>query len=239
MTVDLFIPCFIDQLYPETAFSVVKIFKKLGIEVKYNKNQTCCGQVAYNSGFWDEARNVASKFITDFPYDRPIVSPSASCSGFVKNHYARLFEDTDTLFDHDLVSKSIIELSDFLVNKLNLTDIGAKFDGKVVYHDGCSALRDYGIKDEPRTLLKHVRGLTLLEMEDSDTCCGFGGTFSVKFEPISIAMAEQKIENALKTGAEYITSTEASCLMHLDGYIKKNNIPLKTIHIADILASGY
>lgn len=237
MTVDLFIPCFIDQLYPETGFNVVKILERLDIDVKYNTDQTCCGQPAFNSGFWDDARAVASKFIMDFPYDRPIVSPSASCSGFIRNYYPDLFKNYESLYDYEKVRRNVVELTDFLVNHLNIVNLGARFNAKVTFHDSCSAIREYGIKEEPRVLLKHVEGLELIEMEESDTCCGFGGTFAIKFEPISIAMAQQKVEFAMATGAEYIVATEASCLMHLQGYIKKHDLPVKTIHIADILAS--
>ncbi|PLX12384.1 MAG: Fe-S oxidoreductase [Marinilabiliales bacterium] len=239
MTVDIFIPCFIDQVYPDTGFSMVKILEKIGMKVKYNTEQTCCGQPAFNSGYWDEARKVARKFIMDFPYDRPIISPSASCTAFVKNHYSELMENSDSLYDHDKISKNLFELTDFLVNKMKITNLGARFKAKVTVHDSCAALREYGLTHEPRTLLKNVEGLEIIEMQDPDTCCGFGGTFAIKYEPISTAMAQQKIENAINSGAEYIVSTEGSCLMQLDGYIKKNNLPIKTIHIADILASGY
>ena len=239
MTVDIFIPCFIDQIFPETGLNMVKILEKLEISVHYNTNQTCCGQVAYNSGFWDEARAVGSKFIKDFPNDRYIIGPSASCIGFIRNYYPKIFHNTSLHNESKQVVKNIYEITDFLVNVMNVRDIGATFNAKVTCHDACAALREYGIKEEPRELLSKVRGLELLEMAESDVCCGFGSTFSVKNEPISTAMAEQKVQNALESRAEYIVSTEASCLMHIDGYIRKHNLPLKTIHIVDILASGW
>lgn len=239
MIVDIFIPCFIDQMYPETGFNMVKILEKIGCKVNYNTNQTCCGQPAYNSGYWDETREVAEKFLRDFPNDRPIISPSASCTGFVKNYYPELFKDTTLLREVKQLCKNLFEFSDYMVNRLKITNLNAEFNAVVTYHDACAALREYGIKDEPRELLKNVKGLELREMKDSDICCGFGGTFSVKFEAISTAMAEQKVQNAIDTGAEYIVSTEASCLMHLDAYIKKHNLPIKTIHIVDVLASGW
>lgn len=238
MTVDLFIPCFIDQLYPETGFNVVRILKKLDINVEYNPEQTCCGQPTYNSGYWNETRDIAGKFLKDFPHDRPIVCPSGSCAGFVRNCYPELFDGTDLSENCAMVAGNIIELTDFLVNHVRVTDLGSEFNAKITYHDSCAALREYGIKDEPRILLNSVKGLKIIEMKESDNCCGFGGTFSVKNEPISTAMAEQKVQNALNTGAEYIVSTEASCLMNLEGYINKHKLPVKTIHIADILASG-
>jgi L-lactate dehydrogenase complex protein LldE len=240
MTVDLFIPCFIDQLYPDTAFNVVKLLKKAGVDVEYNPEQTCCGQPAYNSGYWDETSSLAHKFVKDFPGDRLIVSPSASCTGFVKNYYSDLFSKEDADYElHLNLKKRLFELTDFLVNKLQFTDFGASFPHKVCYHDACTALREYGIKSEPRLLLSKVKGLELVEMEETETCCGFGGTFVTKFQAISSAMTEQKVEHALNTGAEYIISTESSCLLNIEGYIKKNNLPITPIHIADILASGW
>ncbi|MDD5569813.1 MAG: (Fe-S)-binding protein [Bacteroidales bacterium] len=238
MTVDIFIPCFIDQIYPQTAFNMVRILEKLGIEVNYNPEQTCCGQVAFNSGYWDVTKEIGEKFIKEFANSKYIVAPSASCVGMVKNYYPELFHNTALHNEYKHIQKSIYEITDFIVNVLNVTDLGSEFYATVTYHDACAALREYGIKMQPRALLGKIKGLKLIEMEESETCCGFGGTFAVKNEPISTAMAQQKIENAIKTGAEYIVSTEASCLMHLEGYIKKNKLPIRTIHIMDILASG-
>ena len=238
MKIDLFIPCFIDQLYPNTAWNVVKILESLKIEVNYNPAQTCCGQPTFNSGYWKEARKSAEKFIKDFPNDNPIVSPSASCAGYVKNSYSKLFEGNEALLNEcERLSRNIFELTDFLVNKIGKTDFGAHFPHKVTYHDSCSALRDYGIKSEPRALLKAVKGLELIEMADTDVCCGFGGTFMVKYVPISTAMVSQKVENALKTGAEYIVSADASCLLNYQSYIDKQKLPIKTIHLADVISN--
>ncbi|MBT3208767.1 MAG: (Fe-S)-binding protein [Bacteroidetes bacterium] len=237
MIVDLFIPCFVDQVYPETGFNVIKILKKLDIEVFYNPKQTCCGQPSFNSGYWKETKEIASKFLKDFPNDRPIVSPSGSCSAFVKNYYGELFSDDSSLEKFEILKNNMFELSDFLVNYLKVYDLGAVFPAKVTYHDACSALREYGLKEEARILLKNVKGLELIEMNESDVCCGFGGTFSVKHKSISTAMTQQKVENAMKTGAEYIVTTEASCILNIEAYIKKQKLPIKTIHIADILSS--
>ena len=239
MIVDIFIPCFIDQIYPETANNMVKILEKVGCEVNYNIEQTCCGQPAFNGGFWDACKEVGQKFIKDFPNDRYIVSPSASCVGMIKNYYGEIFHNTALHNEYKQVHKNIYELSDFLVNILNVTDIGATLNGIATYHDSCAALREMNIKTEPRTLLSKVKGLELREMKDVETCCGFGGTFSIKYESIAVAMADTKIENAMATEAEYIISTDISCLMHLDGYLKKQNKPLKIMHLADVLASGW
>ncbi len=240
MKTDLFIPCFIDQLYPETAFNVVRLLRRAGMEVHYNPEQTCCGQPAFNSGHWKEARSLARKFLNDFSQAEVIVSPSASCCGYIKNHFQKLFADDPVKMEQFMKIRPVIyELTDFLVNVLKQDSFGAMFTHRVTYHDACSALREYGIREEPRILLKKVKGLELAEMENTVTCCGFGGTFSVKFPSISSAMTRQKVENALASGAEYIVSTEASCLMNMESYIRKNNLPIQTIHIADILASGW
>lgn len=239
MIVDLFIPCFVDQVYPQIGMNMVKIFEKLDIAVNYNTEQTCCGQMAFNSGFWNEAKAMGEKFINDFSTNRYIVAPSASCVGMVRNYYPELFNNTSLHNQFKQIQKNIFEFSDFLVTVLKVDDLGAEFNSVITYHDACAALREYGIKEQPRKLLSKVRGLQLNEMQGNDVCCGFGGTFSVKFEQISTAMGEQKVENAINSGAEYIVSTEASCLMHLEGYIKKQKLPIKTMHIVDILASGW
>jgi L-lactate dehydrogenase complex protein LldE len=239
MKVDIFIPCFMDQLYPDTAFNMVKVLEKLGCEVDYNQDQTCCGQPAFNSGYWDQARGVGQKFITDFSDKRYIVSPSASCSGFVKNYYGKLFENSASHNSCRLIGNSMFEFTDFLVNVLKITEIGAIMPGKATYHDSCAALRECKIKQEPRTLLKAVQGLELVEMNDVESCCGFGGTFAIKFEDISNGMLTQKLDNILATGAEYIISTDVSCLLHMEGKIKKENLPLKIMHVADVLAAGW
>lgn len=239
MKVDIFVPCFIDQIYPETAFNMIKILKKLGVEVFYNPEQTCCGQMAFNSGYWDEAKAVGEKFIRDFGNNRFVVAPSASCVGFVRNYYDEMFYNSALHIEYHQLKKNIFEFTDFVVNVLGVEDVGATFEHKVTYHDSCASLREYKLKDEPRRLLKKVRGLELVEMVDTDVCCGFGGTFAVKNEAVSAAMAQQKTQNALNTGAEFIVSTDSSCLMHQQGYINKNNMPLKTIHIVDVLASGW
>jgi len=240
MDIQLFIPCYIDQLYPETGFNTVKILERTGCKVHYNPKQTCCGQPAFNSGYWKESACLAEKFLTDFNPDMPVVSPSGSCSGFIIHHYHKLFADKpELLARHSQIKTNTYELTDFLVNVLKVQDLGAVFPHKVTFHDSCSALREYGIKDEPRILLSHVGGLELIEMEESDTCCGFGGTFAVKNNAISTAMVEKKVQNALATHVEYIVSTEASCLLNINGYCTKNKLPIKGIHLADILASGY
>jgi L-lactate dehydrogenase complex protein LldE len=239
MNIQLFIPCFVDQLYPKTAFNMIKVLEKVGCTVEYNSNQTCCGQPAFNAGFWPDAKDVCTKFINDFSGKDYIVTPSASCAGFIRNYYQKLFENSSMHHEVKELQKRVSEFSEFLVNVLHVENVGAELYAKATYHDSCAALRECKIKTEPRKLLSNVNGLELIEMNEVETCCGFGGTFAVKFEAISIAMVDQKVDNALKTGADYIISTDLSCLMHIDGYIRKKEFPIQTMHIADVLANFF
>jgi L-lactate dehydrogenase complex protein LldE len=216
---------------------MVKVLEKAGVEVEYNEEQTCCGQPAFNAGFRDEARDVCTKFLKDFGGHDYVVAPSASCVGFVRNYYSTLFDNSSLHNEVRDLGKRVFEFSSFLVNVLGVDDVGAALFGKATYHDSCAGLRECRIKEEPRKLLSRVKGLELLEMVDVETCCGFGGSFAVKFESISVAMADQKVNNALQTGADYIISTDLSCLMHLDGYIRYKGYPIRTMHIADVLAN--
>ncbi len=238
MKTGIFIPCFIDQILPDTGFSMVKVLKKAGVEVHYNPAQTCCGQIAFYNGFWDEAKCLGEKFIKDFMDYDYVVGPSASCIGMVKKYYHELFYNSAWHNENKYLNKKIFEFTDFLVNLIGTDELDVTFQARVTYHDSCTALREYGLKDEGRQLLGQVKGLDLIEMNESHVCCGFGGTFAVKHEPISTAMAETKVQHALYTDAEYIVSAEASCLMHLETYIRKHQLPIKTLHIADLLAKG-
>jgi L-lactate dehydrogenase complex protein LldE len=218
---------------------MIKVLEKSGCSVTYNSNQTCCGQPAFNAGYWDEARSVCMKFVKDFSGSDYIVTPSASCAGFVKNYYSKLLENSSVHNEVKELSKRVVEFSQFMIKILQVDNVGAVLKGKATYHDSCAGLRECRIKEEPRKLLSQVKGLEITEMNDVETCCGFGGTFAVKYESISIAMGEQKVENALATSAEYLISTDLSCLMHLDGYIKNKGHKLQCLHIADVLASGW
>ena len=238
MTADIFIPCLIDQVYPETAFNMIKVLEKLKVKVHYNPDQTCCGKIAFDNGYWDDAKTVGEKFINDFPNNRPIVSPTSTCVGMVRNNYSELFHNSALHNEYKQLTRNLFEFSEFVVDQLKVTDVGARFIAKVTYHDSCSALRELGIKDQPRKLLENVAGLELLEMKDTEVCCGFGGSFSVKNEAISTAMAEQKVQNAIDSGADYIVSTDLSCLMNQQAYIDKHKLSIKTIHLIDILAKG-
>jgi L-lactate dehydrogenase complex protein LldE len=239
MNVHVFIPCFVDQLYPTAGFNTIKVLEKAGCNVIYNPDQTCCGQPAFNAGYWGEAREVCSKFIKDFENAEYVVMPSASCTGFVNNYYDKVFGNTSNHNATREIKGKVFELSDFLVNVLKVVDLGASLNATATYHDSCAALRECKIKEEPRTLLQHVKGLNLVPLQENETCCGFGGTFAVKFEGISSAMGEQKAQHVLDTKAEYLISTDLSCLMHINGVMEKKQMPVKCLHLADVLASGY
>lgn len=239
MNVHVFIPCFVDQLYPEAGFNTIKVLERAGCNVIYNPAQTCCGQPAFNAGYWGESREVCNKFIADFADAEYVVIPSASCSGFVKNYYSKIYDNASNQKDIKLLQGKVFELTDFLINVLKIEDLGATLNGKATYHDSCAALRECKIKSEPRKLLQHVKGLELIELHDSETCCGFGGTFAVKFESISVAMGEQKATNIMNTKADYLISSDLSCLMHISGVMGNKGNSIKSMHIADVLASGY
>jgi L-lactate dehydrogenase complex protein LldE len=237
--VQIFIPCFVDQLYPTVGMNMVKVLRKAGCTVSYNPAQTCCGQPAFNAGFWEDAKDVCRKFMADFEGDGYIVAPSASCIGFVRNYYQKLFTNSEDQEQLESLTVRMFEFTEFMTKVLKVEDVGAVFESSATYHDSCAGLRECGIKQEPRRLLSNVQGLTLREMNDVETCCGFGGTFAVKFQSISSAMADQKVDNALATGTDCIISTDVSCLMHIEGYAKKAGKPIRCLHIADVLAMGW
>jgi L-lactate dehydrogenase complex protein LldE len=236
--IDLFVPCCMDRLYANTVFRLLRLFEKLEVKVNYNPNQTCCGQTAFKNGFWNEAKEVGEKFIHDFNLDHYVVCPSASCVSYVKNYFESLFHNTGLHLEYKKLCSNIFELSDFLVNILRVTDTGATFEHTVTYHDSCTALREYDTKQEPRMLLSNVKGLNLVEMDRTEECCGFGNMFNLTFEPIAVAMAQEKLNYALASGAEYIVSTDASCLTHINATAVKQKIPIKCLHLVDVITSG-
>jgi L-lactate dehydrogenase complex protein LldE len=236
MTITLFIPCFVDALFPRAGISMVQILERLGHTVVCPEEIVCCGQPPFNSGYWDEARRVAVKVLAQLKNAEVIVIGSGSCGAMLKNFYPELFKDTPHLGLAKQISSRTWEFSEFLVKKLGVTDLGARFPHKVTFHDGCHGLRELGIKQSPRTLLGQVRGLQLIEMSEAETCCGFGGTFAAKFPMISTAMGDVKCANATATGADYIVSNDSSCLMQLQGLLSRQGNKLKTIHLAEVLA---
>lgn len=236
MTITLFIPCFIDSLFPNVGISVVKVLERLGHKVECPHDVACCGQPAFNSGYWEEARSVARPVLEKLRGAEVIVIPSGSCGAMLKVFYPRLLAGLPQEREAEALAGKVWEFSDFLVNRLKVVDLGAKFPHSVTFHDGCHGLRELGNKRAPRELLAKVCGLQLIEMDTSETCCGFGGTFSAKFPEISTAMGESKCTSALATKTDFVVSNDSSCLMHIQGLASRQRQPLKTIHLAEILA---
>lgn len=236
MTVTLFIPCFVDLFYPQVGVSMVRILERLGHKVVCPNSPACCGQPAFNTGYWEESREIAMKVIESLKDAEVVVIASGSCGAMLKVFYPELFAGTKfELLARELAPKCH-EFSAFLVNKLGVTDLGATFPHKVTFHDGCHGLRELNNKRPPRELLARVRGLELIEMDAAETCCGFGGTFSAKFPAISTAMGDIKCSSALDTKAEYIISCDSSCLMQIQGLADRQKKPIKTLHLAEVLA---
>jgi len=217
---------------------MVNVLEGLGYQIDFPAAQTCCGQPGFNSGYPEEARKVARHFLDVFGDAEYIVVPSGSCTSMITHHFEDIFpRDAKLLEDARRVGPRVWEFSRFLLEVAKVEDVGARFDGAVTYHDSCHALRELHIKDGPRRLLAKVRGLELREMEAAEQCCGFGGTFSVKFPEVSGAMARTKIESIQKTDASTVVSIDSSCLMQLDGAIRRAGLPLRTMHLAEVLAS--
>jgi L-lactate dehydrogenase complex protein LldE len=237
MRITLFIPCFIDQIYPQVGIHMADIFERLGHTIEYPDRQTCCGQPPFNTGFWDEARAVAEHALDCFAGAEVIVGPSGSCGAMMRVFYPQLFAGHPREREAIEIASKTYEFSDFLVNQLGVTELGATFSGKVTFHDGCHGLRELGIKEAPRRLLAAVKGLELVEMQEAETCCGFGGTFSVKYPMISSAMAEVKCASIVETGADYVVSNDSSCLMQIQGLLDRQKRPIKCLHLTEILAS--
>ena len=229
-------PCFVDQLVPEVAVDTVKILRRVGYQVDFPEAQTCCGQPAFNTGYWDDARPCAEKFLRVFKHADVVVCPSGSCATMVRSFYPELLSSSPLHGDAVALGRRTFELSEFLVKVAGVTDVGATFPHTVTYHASCHGLRELQVRDEPLQLLRKVNGLKLIEMSRFDECCGFGGTFAAKFESISVAMGGSKAENVAATGAEFVTAIDSSCLLYLQGILGKRNAPARTIHLASILA---
>ena len=237
MKITLFIPCFVDMCYPRVGVSIVQILERLGHEIDYPGELSCCGQPAFNSGYWKETRPIAERVLKRLKDAEAVVIASGSCGAMLKKFYPELFATTAHAGAANELAARCYEFSDFLVTRLGVTDLGAHFPHRVTFHDGCHGLRELGNKKQPRELLAKVRGLDLVEMSEAETCCGFGGMFSTKFPMISTAMGEVKCTSALETGAEYVVSNDASCNMHIQGLADRQRLSLRTIHLAEVLNS--
>ncbi|NQT34076.1 (Fe-S)-binding protein [bacterium] len=237
MRISLFIPCLVDQAAPKTAWATVRLLERLGHDVHYNTNQTCCGQALFNAGFRDEARRLAERFIRVFRDAEVVVSPSGSCVSMVTRHYGELALSSEYVRDWEHLKTRVSELCAFLVDKLNITDVGARFPHSVSYHASCHLLRDLGVKDQPLRLLKNVENLELIDGDWGDECCGFGGVFRAKFSDLSFSIADRRAAELANGGAEFITGADDSCLINLQEAFRRIGASQRTVHIARILAA--
>ncbi len=236
--VSLFVTCMVDQLFPQTGMAMAQVIERLGYAVDFPEDQTCCGQPAFNSGYRAEARTVARHFLNTFEGSECVVAPSGSCTAMVTHHYAELFhKEPETLKRVQALAGRVFEFSTFLTEVAGVEDVGARFAETVTFHDGCHGLRELGIRSAPRRLLAHVRGLELREMQPAEECCGFGGTFAVKFPELSTAMTRTKIEAIERTGARAVVSLDPSCLMQIQGALSRAGSSIRTLHLAEVLAS--
>jgi L-lactate dehydrogenase complex protein LldE len=227
LRVALFITCFNDTLFPQTGRAVVRLLERLGHEVEFREEQTCCGQMHFNTGYAKEALGLARRFARVFDGADAIVTPSASCAGMVRHAYPRQL---------DVDAPPVHELSEFLVDELGVEDVGAYFPHRVTYHPTCHGLRLLELGDRPLRLLRHVRGIDLVELPEAEECCGFGGTFAVKNKDVSSAMLTDKMRAVLDTGAEIVTAGDNSCLMHIGGGLSRQRAGVRAMHLAEILA---
>ena len=244
-SVSLFIPCLVDQFLPEIGQATARLLTRLGVETTYDPRQTCCGQPLINAGRTPEARRAALHFIDVFGKSDWIVAPSGSCVHTVRKHYPDLLSGTEAQEEARRLAERVWELSDFLVNVMKVSDVGAAFDvgggvskapPKVTFHHSCHVSRGLGIRDEPRILLGNVKGVEVVPLADEDVCCGFGGEFSVSFPEISAAMVEDKVGRVTAAGAEYLVLSEPGCILNIRGYVQRRGIPVRVVHLAEFLS---
>lgn len=240
MRVSLFITCYNDALFPETGKAVVNVLERLGHEIEFRKEQTCCGQMHWNTGYQREAVPIIRHFVDVFRNAECVCVPSSSCVAMIREHYLKAALETgDSAFiaDVEALLPRVYEFSEFLVNKLGVTDVGASYPHRVTYHASCHSLRSLHLGDIPFRLLREVRGIQLVDLPEIDQCCGFGGTFAIKNAEVSSAMLADKARNVLNTGAEVCTAVDNSCLMHIYGGLHRQRTNIRTAHLAEILAS--
>ena len=239
MKVALFVPCYVDQISPQVALAAATVLQRLGHEVIFPEAQTCCGQPAFNTGYWPEAASLAVRQLRTFLDSGAdaVVCPSGSCAAMQKVFYPTLLAGGAAAAEADTLAGQTWELSQFLVRKLGVTDVGARFPGVGTIHTACHGLRELGCVDEVRLLMENVKELTLKPLPMADECCGFGGTFAVKVADVSSAMGDIKADAILGTGAEWVISGDTSCLMHLDGLLRRRESPVRGIHFAEVLAA--
>ena len=244
MRVALFITCYNDLMYPEVGKAMVRLFRRLGHEVEFPAEQTCCGQMHFNSGYQDACIPLVRRFTAAFAGYDAVVTPSGSCASMVRRYHPLVAElaaergEGAGLADRVAeVSPRVLELSEFLVDVLGVTDVGARFPHTVAFHPTCHSTRLLGVGDRPTRLLAEVDGLTLVDLPRSEACCGFGGTFAVKNADTSVAMGLDKVDDVVGTGAEVLTAGDTSCLMHIGGLLSRRSSPVRVMHLAEILAT--
>lgn len=239
MRIQLFGTCLVDSLFPEAGEAMIRILKKFGVEAVFPLAQTCCGQPAYNAGYHAEAKGAAGHFLSVFKGTDPIVAPSGSCAAMVKYHYPELFHDDPAMLAASKeVAGRVYELTQFLVHVLKVHEAGLKGKGKVTYHSSCHLTRILGVREEPLTLLKSMKGLDFIPLPDATRCCGFGGVFMAKLPEISIALAEDKADNVISTGADTVTGCDCGCLMNIADGLKRRGSKVRVKHIAEVIAEG-
>ena len=232
----IFISCLVDQFFPEVGESMVRVLSRLGVDLDFPKEQTCCGQPAFNSGFHGEAKALAKRFLGIFQGNDYIVVPSGSCGSMVRVFYQQLFDDELQLSQEaQALASRVYEFSEFLVKVLGVTDVGASSFSKVTYHDSCHLRRELGVISEPRALIRGVKGVQLVEMEQAEVCCGFGGTFAIKYSDISGAILEEKVRNIRDTGADVLVANDSGCLMHIAGALERLGSKVEPMHLAQLL----
>ena len=243
MSALLFVTCVVDQLYPEVGESTVRLLGRLGVDLEFPEAQTCCGQPAFNSGYWAEARPLARRWLEQFDRDRDVVVPSGSCASMVRVFYEELLHDDPELLERTRrAGRRVYELSEYIVNVLGVTDVSEVASGgldaepfRATYHEACHLRRELVVQTQPRTLIASCPGVELVEMRQPEVCCGFGGTFSVKYPDISGAMLEDKIRNTIDTGADAVVACDSSCLMQIRGGLERRGAAVRSMHLAELL----
>jgi L-lactate dehydrogenase complex protein LldE len=240
MRVGFFVTCLVDLMRPSIGFAAIKLLETGGAEVYVPPTQTCCGQPGYNSGDRAGATALATKVVAEFEDCDYLVAPSGSCSGMIKTHYTDLFrDDSAQLKRADALAAKTWELTDFLVNVLKLDRVPGGFSGTVTYHDCCAGLREMGVKGQPRALLEKVSGIKLAEMQDCETCCGFGGTFSIKYGEISARMADNKCRHIAESGADAVALGDLGCILNIEGRLRRRgDAKTRVLHVAEVLAGA-
>ncbi len=237
--VALFVTCLVDQLFPQVGEAAVAVLRRAGVEVTFPRGQTCCGQVAFNAGFWPEARPLARRLLRTFAAAEVVVAPGGSCVTMVRQYYPLLLrEDPQAATAARALGRKTYELSQFLVDVLGCEDLGARFPYHVTYHPSCHALRGLGVRDQPLRLLRRVRDLHYCPLPEAEECCGFGGLFAVKFADLSAALLDAKVRAIEASGAEVVTAVEISCLAHIGGALRRRGSSIRALHLAEVLAAS-